>query len=91
MHIQLTMTSEQQRGYYKMIGHTTQLDSTSLTPPSPHLWSLVLLPSSFLGVPPETPSLRPLLYIPPVLFAKNPGLSFCCPHRCPSITRSRST
>jgi hypothetical protein len=48
MHIwnQLTMTAEQQRGYFKMIGNTTPLPS-SLTP----LSRMLMVPLRFLGSP----------------------------------------
>ena len=62
MHIwnQLTLSSEQQRGYYKMIGNTTQL--TYITDPD---LRQINGPCASTGAPPrcallETPFLRPL-------------------------------
>jgi len=77
MHIwnQLTMTSEQQRGYFKMIGNTTQL--TFITDPS---FSDVESPCSSLAprqvcaprnALPETPLYIPLQF----WFCTNPGLA----------------
>ena len=78
MHIwnQLTMTSEQQKGYYKMIGHTTQL--TYLTDPT---FAGISGPCASSGGPsqvcaprnalPETTLYIPLLF----WFCRNPGLA----------------
>lgn len=78
MHIwnQLTMTEEQKRGYFKMIGHTTQL--TYLTDPS---FAEINGPCAAGGGPsqvcaprnalPETTLYIPLLF----WFCKNPGLA----------------
>jgi hypothetical protein len=78
MHIwnQLTLSSEQQRGYYKMIGHTTQL--TYLVDPS---FADINGPCSAAGGPgqvcaprkalPETTLYIPLLF----WFCRNPGLA----------------
>ncbi len=78
MHIwnQLTMTEEQKRGYFKMIGHTTQL--TYLTDPS---FADINGPCAAGGGPsqvcaprnalPETTLYIPLLF----WFCKNPGLA----------------
>jgi hypothetical protein len=78
MHIwnQVTMTSEQQKGYYKMIGHTTQL--TYLTDPT---FANVSGPCASAGGPsqvcaprnalPETTLYIPLLF----WFCRNPGLA----------------
>ena len=78
MHIwnQLTLTSEQQRGYFKMIGNTTQL--TYITDP---LFASISGPCSATGVPnqvcaprnalPETTLYVPLLF----WFCRNPGLA----------------
>lgn len=78
MHIwnQLTMTSEQQRGYYKMIGHTTQL--TYITDP---MFAPISGPCSAAGGPSQVCAPRDALpettlYIPlQFWFAKNPGLA----------------
>ena len=78
MHIwnQMTLSSEQQRGYFKMIGNTTQL--TYITEPdSPTLLDLVLLPVALprLCAPrnalPETTLYVPLHF----WFCRNPGLA----------------
>lgn len=78
MHIwnQLTMSSEQQRGYYKMIGNTTQL--TYITDPQ---FAAISGPCSAAGGPsqvcaprnalPETTLYIPLLF----WFNRNPGLA----------------
>jgi hypothetical protein len=78
MHIwnQLTMSSEQQRGYFKMIGNTTQL--TYITDP---LFADVSGPCASAGGPnqvcaprntlPETTLYIPLLF----WFCRNPGLA----------------
>ena len=78
MHIwnQLTMSAEQQRGYYKMIGHTTQL--TYLVDPT---FADINGPCSAAGGPgqvcaprkslPETTLYIPLLF----WFCRNPGLA----------------
>ena len=78
MHIwnQLTMSSEQQRGYYKMIGHTTQL--VYITDPS---FADISGPCAASGGPsqvcaprkalPETTLYIPLLF----WFCRNPGLA----------------
>ena len=78
MHIwnQLTLSSEQQRGYYKMIGHTTQL--TYLVDPT---FADINGPCSAAGGPgqvcaprkslPETTLYIPLLF----WFCRNPGLA----------------
>ena len=78
MHIwnQLTMSSEQQRGYFKMIGNTTQL--TYITDPT---FSDVSGPCASTGGPnqvcaprntlPETTLYIPLLF----WFCRNPGLA----------------
>jgi hypothetical protein len=78
MHIwnQVTMTSEQQRGYFKMIGNTTQL--TYMTDPQ---FASVAGPCAASGVPtqvcaprnalPETTLYIPLLF----WFCRNPGLA----------------
>ena len=78
MHIwnQLTMTAEQQRGYFQMIGNTTQL--TYITDPS---FANVSGPCSAAGGPsqvcaprnalPETTLYIPLLF----WFCRNPGLA----------------
>ena len=78
MHIwnQLTMSSEQQKGYYKMIGNTTQL--TYVTDPS---FADISGPCSAAGGPsqvcaprkalPETTLYIPLLF----WFCRNPGLA----------------
>jgi len=73
---QLTLTSEQQRGYFKMIGNTTQL--TYITDP---LFAGISGPCSATGVPnqvcaprnalPETTLYIPLLF----WFCRNPGLA----------------
>jgi hypothetical protein len=78
MHIwnQLTMSSEQRRGYFKMIGHTTQL--TYITDPQ---FADIAGPCAASGGPaqvcaprkalPETTLYIPLLF----WFCKNPGLA----------------
>ena len=78
MHIwnQLTLSSEQQKGYYKMIGHTTQL--TYITDPT---FADVTGPCASSGGPaqvcaprkalPETTLYIPLLF----WFNRNPGLA----------------
>jgi Large eukaryotic DNA virus major capsid protein/Major capsid protein N-terminus len=78
MHIwnQMTLSSEQQRGYFKMIGNTTQL--TYITDPS---FSSIQGPCSNNGSPnqvcaprnalPETTLYIPLLF----WFCRNPGLA----------------
>jgi len=78
MHIwnQLTMTSEQLKGYYKMVGHTTQL--TYITDPT---FAAVSGPCAAAGGPaqvcaprnalPETTLYVPLLF----WFSRNPGLA----------------
>jgi len=78
MHIwnQVTMSSEQQRGYFKMIGNTTQL--TYITDPS---FASVTGPCAAAGGPaqvcaprdalPETTLYIPLLF----WFCRNPGLA----------------
>ncbi len=78
MHIwnQLTLSSEQQRGYYKMIGHTTQL--VYITDPA---FADVSAPCSGSSAPsqvcaprnalPETTLYIPLLF----WFCRNPGLA----------------
>jgi len=78
MHIwnQLTMTSEQQRGYFKLIGNTTQL--TYITDPT---FAAISGPCSAAGGPnqvcaprnalPETTLYIPLLF----WFCRNPGLA----------------
>jgi hypothetical protein len=78
MHIwnQLTLSSEQQKGYYKMIGHTTQL--TYITDPT---FADVTGPCASAGGPsqvcaprnalPETTLYIPLLF----WFNRNPGLA----------------
>ena len=78
MHIwnQLTMSAEQRRGYFKMIGHTTQL--TYITDP---LFAPISGPCAASGGPsqvcaprnalPETTLYIPLLF----WFCKNPGLA----------------
>ena len=78
MHIwnQLTLSSEQQKGYYKMIGHTTQL--TYITDPT---FADVTGPCASTGGPsqvcaprnalPETTLYIPLLF----WFNRNPGLA----------------
>ena len=73
---QLTLSSEQQKGYYKMIGHTTQL--TYLTDPT---FASVSGPCASSGGPaqvcaprnalPETTLYIPLLF----WFNRNPGLA----------------
>ena len=78
MHIwnQLTLTSEQQRGYFKMIGNTTQL--TYITDP---LFAEVSGPCSSSTGPSQVCAPRnalpeTTLYIPlQFWFSKNPGLS----------------
>jgi len=78
MHIwnQLTMTSEQQKGYFKMIGHTTQL--TYITDPS---FANVAGPCAASGGPSQVCAPRnalpeTTLYIPlQFWFTKNPGLA----------------
>jgi hypothetical protein len=78
MHIwnQLTLSSEQQAGYYKMIGHTTQL--TYITDPA---FAEINGPCAAVGGPsqvcaprkalPETTLYIPLLF----WFCRNPGLA----------------
>jgi hypothetical protein len=78
MHIwnQLTMSAEQQAGYYKMIGHTTQL--TYITDPA---FAAINGPCASTGGPgqvcaprnalPETTLYIPLLF----WFCRNPGLA----------------
>ena len=78
MHIwnQVTMTSEQQRGYFKLIGNTTQL--TYMTDPT---FAAISGPCAASGVPnqvcaprnalPETTLYIPLLF----WFCRNPGLA----------------
>jgi hypothetical protein len=78
MHIwnQLTLSSEQQAGYYKMIGHTTQL--TYITDPT---FAEINGPCAAVGGPgqvcaprkalPETTLYIPLLF----WFCRNPGLA----------------
>ena len=78
MHIwnQLTMSSEQQRGYWKMIGHTTQL--TYITDPT---FAAVAGPCASSGGPAQVCAPRnalpeTTLYIPlQFWFCKNPGLA----------------
>ena len=78
MHIwnQVTMSSEQQRGYFKLIGHTTQL--TYITDPN---FANISGPCAASGAPsqvcaprnalPETTLYIPLLF----WFCRNPGLA----------------
>jgi hypothetical protein len=78
MHIwnQVTMTSEQQRGYFKLIGNTTQL--TYMTDPT---FAAISGPCAAAGAPtqvcaprnalPETTLYIPLLF----WFCRNPGLA----------------
>jgi len=78
MHIwnQLTMTSEQQRGYFKMIGNTTQL--TYITDPT---FAAISGPCSATGGPSQVCSPRnalpeTTLYVPLLFWwNRNPGLS----------------
>ena len=78
MHIwnQLTLSREQQRGYYKMIGNTTQL--TYITDPN---FAGVSGPCSAAGVPnqvcaPRNALPETTLYVPFLFwFSKNPGLA----------------
>ena len=78
MHIwnQLTMSAEQQRGYWKMIGHTTQL--TYITDPK---FAAVAGPCASSGGPAQVCAPRnalpeTTLYIPlQFWFCKNPGLA----------------
>jgi hypothetical protein len=78
MHIwnQLTMTAEQQRGYFKMIGNTTQL--TYITDPT---FAAISGPCSATGGPSQVCSPRnalpeTTLYIPLMFWwNRNPGLS----------------
>ena len=78
MHIwnQLTMSSEQQKGYWKMIGHTTQL--TYITDPT---FANVAGPCAASGGPAQVCAPRnalpeTTLYIPlQFWFTKNPGLA----------------
>jgi len=78
MHIwnQVTMTSEQQRGYFKMIGNTTQL--TYLTDPT---FASVAGPCAATGAPTQVCAPRnalpeTTLYIPlQFWFCRNPGLA----------------
>ena len=78
MHIwnQLTMSSEQQKGYWKMIGHTTQL--TYITDPS---FANVSGPCAASGGPAQVCAPRnalpeTTLYVPlQFWFTKNPGLA----------------
>ena len=78
MHIwnQLTLSSEQQRGYFKMIGNTTQL--TYITDPT---FAQISGPCSAAGGPSQVCSPRnalpeTTLYIPLMFwFTRNPGLS----------------
>ena len=73
---QLTMTAEQKRGYYKMIGNTTQL--TYITDP---LFASVSGPCSAAGGPAQVCAPRnalpeTTLYIPLMFwFNRNPGLA----------------
>jgi hypothetical protein len=72
---QLTMTSEQQRGYFKMIGNTTQL--TFITDPS---FSDVESPCDSLAprqvCAPRNALPETTLYVPiPLWFCTNPGLA----------------
>ena len=78
MHIwnQLTMTAEQRRGYFKMIGHTTQL--TYITDPQ---FAPISGPCASSGGPSQVCAPRnalpeTTLYIPFLFwFCKNPGLA----------------
>jgi len=78
MHIwnQLTMSSEQQKGYWKMIGHTTQL--TYITDPD---FASVAGPCASSGGPAQVCAPRnalpeSTLYVPlQFWFCKNPGLA----------------
>ena len=78
MHIwnQLTLSKEQQAGYYKMIGHTTQL--TYLTNPS---YANVAGPCAANGAPnqvcaPRNALPETTLYVPlQFCFCRNPGLA----------------
>lgn len=78
MHIwnQLTLSNEQQRGYYKMIGNTTQL--TYITDPT---FAAVSSPCSGTATPnqvcaPRNALPETTLYIPlQFWFSKNPGLA----------------
>jgi hypothetical protein len=78
MHIwnQLTMTSEQQRGYFKLIGNTTQL--TYMTDPS---FAAVAGPCAATGAPTQVCAPRnalpeTTLYVPlQFWFCRNPGLA----------------
>ncbi len=78
MHIwnQLTLSSEQQRGYYKMVGHTTQL--TYITDPS---FADVSGPCAAAGGPAQVCAPRnalpeTTLYVPlQFWFCRNPGLA----------------
>jgi hypothetical protein len=79
MHIwnQLTMTSEQQRGYFKLIGNTTQL--TYMTDP---LFAEIAGPCAASGGPTQVCAPRKALpettlYVPlQFWFCRNPGLAF---------------
>ena len=78
MHIwnQLTMSSEQQRGYFKLIGNTTQL--TYITDPN---FAPISGPCSAAGVPNQVCAPRQALpettlYVPlQFWFCRNPGLA----------------
>jgi len=78
MHIwnQLTMTSEQQRGYFKLIGNTTQL--TYMTDPT---FAAVAGPCAATGAPTQVCAPRnalpeTTLYVPlQFWFCRNPGLA----------------
>jgi len=78
MHIwnQLTMTSEQQRGYFKLIGNTTQL--TYITDPA---FAAVAGPCAATGAPTQVCAPRnalpeTTLYVPlQFWFCRNPGLA----------------
>ena len=92
MHIwnQLTLTSEQQRGYYKMVGNTTQL--TYITDPT---FSDVDGPCGGADAPrqvcaPRNALPETTLYVPlQFWYCRNPGLAL--PLLLFNTTRSRST
>ena len=78
MHIwnQLTLSSEQQRGYYKMIGHTTQL--TYITDPGFADINGPCAPTGGIGqvCAPRNALPETTLYIPLLFwFCRNPGLA----------------
>ena len=75
MHIwnQLTLSAEQQRGYYKMIGNTTQLTSLILISLMLTDLAVVMPPSMYVLLATLFP--KPLFTSPSILVLPQPGLA----------------